>query len=239
MICQFNWRNNTPTENFWTISLEELYEQISGTVRSQRARFYMPGTERFCKADGYTLAGGYKRKRIIDIQRIQDSEGGYRYEEIEIIDFRIQRILERGTGYTTHAILPELFVPYKQYSLRYILFHLRKFFDLSVTQEAYCLDAGIDVKAFRQWLKWMRDHITVLAGLGLTKNYQDNWQTMRQWVQKLTADIFEWTATSLGKLNLGLFQEHPMPENTMYREYKNSGQYRKPTGGNIDRSVRA
>ena len=223
MICQFPWRINPLAEDFWTISLEELYKRISGSVRHRSVRFYMPSSERCCEANGYILNGGYTRARIIDIQLIQDAEGNCRYEEVVIIEFRIQRILEKGAGCTTHAILPEIFIPYKQYSLRYILFHVREFFKQSVTQEAYCLDAGIDIKAFRLWLKWIRDHLTVLAGLGLTEKYQDNWRIMQQWVQKLNADILEWTAQALKKLNLGLFQEHPMPENTMYRNYERSG----------------
>ena len=223
MICQFSWRINTPTEDFWKISLEELYRRISEAVRRRRSRFFLPSIERYCQMNGYILNGGYKREHIIDIQMVQNEDGSHRYEKVEIRKFRIQRILEKGVGYTTHAILPEIFVPYKQYSLRYILFHLREFFRKSVTQEAYCLDAGIEVKTFRFWLKWMQDHITVLAELGLTKNRQDNWEMMSQWIQKLTADPFKWTARSLRKLNLGLFQEHLMPENTTYRNYERSG----------------
>lgn len=223
MICQFAGRINTPDEDFWKISFEDLYKRFSDAIRSRRAWFYIPSSKRYCNADGYILNGGYGRKRIVDIQLVQDSDGNFQYEEVEIKNFRIQRILEKGSDGKTHAILPEIFVPYKEYTLRYILFHVREYFRNLVTQEKYCLDAEIDVKIFRIWLKWIRDHITVLAELGLTKDYRDNWQIMRQWVQKLTADISGWTAKSLKKLNLCLFQERPMPENTLYRNYEWSG----------------
>lgn len=223
MICQFAWRVNTPEEDFFKIPLNELYERILNAVHSRRSRFFLPSRGRYCEADDYILNGGYKRKRIIDIQMVRNEDSTYRYEEVEIRDFRVQRILEKGAGHTTHAILPEIFVPYKQYSLRYILFHLREYFRKPISQETYCLDAGIEIKTFRLWLKWIRDHIIVLAELGLTQNRRDNWETMRQWIQELTVDLFEWTARSLRKLNLGLFQEHPMPENTTYRNYARSG----------------
>ena len=222
MICQFTWRINTPAEDFWEISLKELYKRFLNAVQLRNARFYMPSSEGYCGPDEYILNGGYIRDRIVDIQRVQCSDGSFRYEKVEIRDFRIQRILDKQTGHT-HAILPDVFVPYKNYSLRYILFHFREFFRQYVTQEKYCLDAEIEIEAFRHGLTWMREHITVLAGMGLVKNYQDNWQIMRQWVQKLNADPHEWTAKSLRKLNLGLFQDRRMPENTMYRNYEWSG----------------
>ena len=222
MICQFSWRINTPDKDFWEISLEELYERFLNAVQRRNARFYMPSSEGYCGPDEYTLNGGYLRKRIIDIQRVQCNDGSFRYEEVEIREFRIQRILDKRSGHT-HGILPDVFVPYKKYSLRYILFHIREYFRKGKTQEKYCLDEEIEVKTFRLWLAWMREHITVLAGMGLMQRYKDNWQIMRQWVQKLTANPYEWTAKSLRKLNLGLFQDRRMPENTVYRNYERSG----------------
>ena len=222
MICQFAWKINTLTEVFWRVSLEELYDMVSKAVRYHRTRFYIPSSECYCRADDYILYGSYSRSRIIDIQEFWGNDNRWHYREVEIQDFRIQRILDKATG-RTHAILPEIFVPYRQYSLRYILFHLRHFYGSFVTQEAYCLEVGIDIKIFKGWLKWFRNYITVLANLGLTKNYQDNWHILGQWIKAMSQDILGWTYKSLKKLNLGMFQDHQMPENTMYRNYERSG----------------
>ncbi len=224
MINLFSWRINPLAKELWEIPLEELYDRISGVVRSRKARFYIPSTESYCEADDYTLNGGYLRKKIIDIRLMKNEDGTFQYETIEIRDFRIQRILEKSTGHT-HAILPEIFVPYRQYSLRYILLHVSEFYHQHhpKAQETYCLDAEIDIKAFKQWIKWMKDHITILAEIGLTADYRDNLELFRSWVQKLMAGTLNWMAKSLRKLNLGLFQEHVMPVNTMYQKYEPSG----------------
>ena len=117
MICQFARIINSLTKDFWKIPLEELYQRLLFAVRARRSRFYIPSTEHYCEADRYILWGGYNRDRITDMQRIPSEDGGWRYEEVEIQCFRIQRIMEKQTG-ATHAVLNEFFVPYRQYSLR-------------------------------------------------------------------------------------------------------------------------
>lgn len=221
MICQFAQIINSLTRDFWKIPLEEMYRKILLAVRSRQSRFYIPSCESYCEADGYILWGSYTRKCVIDIKCIPCEDGSWRYEEVEIKDFSIQRIRDRS-GFT-HGILSEFFVPFGQHSLRFILFHLRQFFNKPVTQEVYCLDNGIEVTMFRQWLKWLREHVTLLYGFGLTRSYSDNWQIMSQWIQKIAGDIPGWTYNSLRKLNLALFQNREMPENTKYQNYDRPG----------------
>lgn len=222
MICQIDQIINRLSPKFWKISLEKLYPMLVSWIRSRRIRFYMPSSERYCKRNGYILWGKYTRGRIIDIQCVTSEDGSQRYEKVEISGFGIQRIRDTETG-ATHAVLGEFLVPYKQYSLRYILFHLRQFFSKHVAQETYCGDNDIELKTFSMWLKWLREHINILYGLGLTKCYSDNWQIMSQWIRQIAGNIFEWTYNSLKKLNLALFQKRKMPENTMYRKYERSG----------------
>lgn len=222
MICQFTQIINGIAQDFWTISLGEMYAALLCTVRARRSRFYIPSSERYCEADGYILWGGYTRDRIIDVQCIPCEDGSWQYVTVEIEDFRIQRIMDKRTG-ATHAVLNEFFVPFKQHSLRFILFHLRQFFNQRVTQEAYCLDAEIDVEEFRQWLKWIRDSIALLYGFGLTRSYSDNWQVMSQWIHEIAGNTSGWAYNSLRKKNLALFQDRKMPENTKYRNYERPG----------------
>ncbi len=222
MICQIDQIINRLPQDFWKNPLEMLYPMLVSCVRRRSNRFYMPSSERHCKGNSYILWGQYTRCRIIDIQYVKCEDGSHRYEKVEISGFSIQRIKDKETG-ATHAVLGEFFVPYKQYSLRYILFHLRQFFSKNVAQGTYCLDNGIEPNTFRLWLKWLRDHITLLYGLGLTESYSDNWRIMSQWIRQITGDLSNWAYNSLKKLNLALFQKRKMPENTMYRKYDRSG----------------
>lgn len=222
MICQFARIINSVNQDFWKIPLEEMYQRLIFAVRARRSRFYIPSIECYCEAKGYILWGGYYREQIIDMQYVPCENGSWRYEKVKIKDFRIQRIREEQTG-ATHAVLNEFFVPFKQYSLRYILFHLRQFFNQRITQEAYCLENEIEVTMFQQWLKWLKDHIGILYGFGLTRDYSDNWRAMNQWLQEIAGNISDWTYNSLRKMNLALFQNRKMPENTMYRKYDRPG----------------
>ncbi len=222
MICQIAQIINRFPQDFWKKPLEKLYPMLVSRIRSRRIRFYMPSIKRYCKGNGYILWGRYTRHRIIDIQCVTSEDGSQRYEKVEIPEFSIQRIRDTETG-ATHAVLGEFFVPYKQYTLRYILFYLRHFFSKHVVQETYCGDNDIDLKTFSMWLKWLREHINILCGLGLTECYSDDWQIMSQWIRQIADNIFEWTYNSLKKLNLALFQKRKMPENTMYRKYDRSG----------------
>ncbi len=224
MISQLCLLRNIFFEDFWEVPLEEMYERLVRTVRARESRFYIPSSEHYCKADGYTLWGTYIRNRIIDMQRVQREDGKWGYEKVIIEEFQIQRIRDKETG-ATHAVLSELFIPYRQYSLRYILFHLRQFFDQdeTKTQDEYSGEAGIETKTFWLWLKWLSEHMSLLYGFGLTRSYQDNWQAMKQWVLKICGDISGWVYNSLQKLNLVLFQNRKMPENTKYRNYERPG----------------
>ena len=219
MICHFLSTINIQNENFWRIPLEEYYLQL--VDRSRKISFFMPSSECVSSPNSYILYGSYTRDLIIDIQQVQNDDGSWEYREIAVSKFRIQRILDKKTG-KTQAVLSGLLVPYKQYSLRYVLYYLQQFYDQYITQEDYSLDRKAE-RTFRTWLKWLRDHIMVLRGLGLVKLYKDNWQRLGQWVGEMFSDPSGWTARSLQKLNLGLFQDHRMPENTKYRRYARDG----------------
>lgn len=221
MLCQFLKIINTQNIDFWRLSLEEYYDKIVGLFRSRMIGFFMPSSERIAASDSYILYGGYIRDQIIDIQLMQNDDGSWGYKEVVISKFRIQRILDKETG-KTHAILNAFFVPYKQYSLRYILYYLYLFYDQHTTQEKFLLDDMAE-HPFKTWLKWLRDHIMVLRELGLMKLYKDNWQILKEWVCEMVCDSPKWHTRSLQRVNLVLFQDHRMPENTIYRKYVPDG----------------
>ena len=221
MLCQFEIKINPQNEDFWRLSLEECYDRIVELFSSRKIKFFMPSSERISAPGSYILYGGYKRVKVIDIQQVQKDDGSWVFEEVVIKDFRVQRILDKETG-RTQAILNNFFIPYKQYSLRYVLYYLLQFYDQHTSQEKFCLEMDPE-RTFRTWLKWLRDHIMVLRELGLVKQYEDNWNTMRQWVSEIAGDLPGWIAKSLQRLNLFLFQDHSMPENTMYQKYLPDG----------------
>ena len=96
-----------------------------------------------------------------------NEDGTWEYKEVVISDFKIQRIMDQETG-KTHAVLGELFIPYKQYTIRYVLYHLMQIFSKFTSQEAYCPgeDKVNTLDVLKVWLKWMRDHITTLRDIG-------------------------------------------------------------------------
>ena len=221
MINQIN-KNCKWIKEILETPLETIYNQLVSSVRTRLLLFFMPSSKTQSKADDYILYGHYTRNRIIDIEAVVQEDGTVRYEKVIINDLQIQRIKDKRTG-KTHAVLGEILVPYKEYSLRYILFHLWQYFSQSTTQAIYCLDANIDEKMFTQWLKWLRDHITILRELGLTENYSENRKILGQWVSQLIGDLIGWTHKSLNKLNLTLFQGRRMPGNTMYQNFEWAG----------------
>lgn len=217
MICQFG-KEIKWLKEILKMPLTTIYQRLQSAVRARKLRFFMPSSGRHSTADGYILWGYYTRERIIDKQPELQEDGTWEYVDIEIKDFQIQRIMDKRTG-RTHAVLCELLVPYKQYSLRYILYHLYQYFSQAVTQEAYCLNEDIEVKTFTLWLKWLKNHISILDALGLTENYTDNRKMLGQWIRELAGDVIEWTYRSLRTVNRALFQERRMPANTMYQSY--------------------
>jgi len=65
----------------------------------------------------------------------------------------------------THALLPDIIVPYSQYSLRFMLTTLVAYFERSKTVLAVCADFGIAVSTLYAWKHRLLEHKDLLLGM--------------------------------------------------------------------------
>lgn len=65
----------------------------------------------------------------------------------------------------THAILPDILIPYGSYSLRFILLVLSEYLIKSLTVETLCLKYQIVKSTLYAWIHLFLDHFNLLAGL--------------------------------------------------------------------------
>ena len=218
MICFFNSDCNSIMKNFWKISLVDFYNDCLETVRNHTADFFLPCIQRLALPDDYIMYETYERKHFKDVRLVKQPDGSFVAEETVIEDFRIQRILliENGKPAKTQAILPDFFIIYGRFSLRYVLYHLSQFFDKDTSIEDYCLDHSISIPTFTKWLKWLEDNISILREIGLFQDKKENRKTLKEWIHEIKTRSTDWLIKSLRLLNLSLFQRRRMPDNTMY-----------------------
>ena len=222
MICLFNSNYNSIQKDFFEISLGDLYNRFLEHVHSHTAKIFLPCLQRFALPESYVLYGFYQRKLIYDVRMVKHEDGSVTAEEITLKDFSIQRIqvMENGQAVGTQGILPELFIVYGQYSVRFVLYHLGCFFEEGSSIEDYCLEHSFSIPTFRKWLEWLKANISILRESGLFQDRNENRKILADWVREIKCSLAEWLARSLRLLNRSLFQWHRMPDNTVYHLFE-------------------
>ena len=100
-----------------------------------------------------------------------DSHGGYSrwllaHEDGENIAFRIWVLrLKCASCEATHAILPDVLVPYSPYSLSFVLTVLIAYFERETTVEKICEKYGIAVSTLYRWKKLLAKHKDLMIGI--------------------------------------------------------------------------
>ena len=126
-----------------------------------------PGLEEcpFCKCTGNFKPHASYGRYIIDIHE------GERIEDRIIIP----RLICSSCGHT-HAILPDPIIPYKQYTLFFILHVLALHFIHLMTVERICNDYGISISTFCGFLEIYKDHRADWEGLleAATRSIKDS-----------------------------------------------------------------
>lgn len=69
----------------------------------------------------------------------------------------VQRYICDSCGHT-HALLPSCLIPYKSYSLRFLLIVLRAYFIRSCPVEQICAYYGITISMLYRWLQLFQQH---------------------------------------------------------------------------------
>jgi hypothetical protein len=65
----------------------------------------------------------------------------------------------------THALLPDIIIPYSQYSLRFMLTVLLAYFERDTTVQAVCITYGIAVSTLYAWKHRLKEHKDLLLGI--------------------------------------------------------------------------
>ena len=202
---------------FLSISLEEYYEALKRATRTGRidkAMLIMPCCLLMIIKD-IVLYGTYLRS-YVDIQLV---DGEYVVKKGIIA---VQRILCRESGHT-HALLFNVFIPYQKYTLRYVLYRLKEYFESGDTIEQFCLkyDQEFSPTTMYKWLEWMRDNLSTLTEMGIVKEWKQRKETYRQFVAQFCSETAYMICRCLKSTNRTLFQRHKSPPNTDYRKYGN------------------
>jgi transposase-like protein len=65
----------------------------------------------------------------------------------------------------THALLPDILIPYSPYSLRFKLSALSAYFERDTTVAAVCERFGIAVSTLYEWKKLLLEHKNIMLGV--------------------------------------------------------------------------
>ena len=140
---------------------------------------YQPQTEicPICKSQGNCRIHAYYNRSVID----------FRYGQKVKSSLCVKRLICDSCGHT-HAVLPDVLIPYSSYSLMFILRILGEFFSAITSIEALCEKFSITSMQFYKWLQLWRQHKqswlgilsdmetsdrVFLKSLVLTKSYSD------------------------------------------------------------------
>ena len=70
---------------------------------------------------------------------------------------------------TTHALFPDIIIPYSSYSLSFVLTVLIAYFDRKTTVVNICEQFGIAVSTMYEWKKRMAEHKELMLGIFISR----------------------------------------------------------------------
>ena len=88
------------------------------------------------------------------------------YEDGVTVDSRVSpRRFKCASCGATHALLPDILIPYSPYSLRFKLTALTAYFDKDTIVSAVCERFGIAISTLYSWKKLLLEHKELLLGI--------------------------------------------------------------------------
>jgi hypothetical protein len=228
------------------LSIKEIYDQMLLYALGNRViRIGCPKCGKECM--DFTIHGSYLRN-VIDLVAQKDENGNtlfgkngeaiFQDYQAEKLKMKITRIKCKDDG-STHALLFNLVVPYGQYSLRYIVYHLHKMIHSEDSMEGYCDKHGIDVDDMQKWIKWLEENAPLLQQANLipendemakddsAENGEDiahsdnrrmkNISFLKIIIDYLYNEFKTFYKASLAFLGRVMFQRHKNPTNTMHQ----------------------
>ena len=190
-------------------SLDTMYKRMVELAQTRK----LPGIIMSCCGthctDGsdYSLFGKYtRRKPIIDV-RYDESAGRTVVETVE--NFEIQRVIchHEDGKLRTHALLFDLLVPYKHYSVRAVLHYIMMFAQGNNTISGFCAKHELNIDEFNSWIKWVKTHIPDLLNIGLSA-IKNTVELCKQFIELLDKNYYGTYKRLVETYHRSLFQIH-------------------------------
>jgi hypothetical protein len=84
-------------------------------------------------------------------------------EESLRVDYRIEiKRVKCGSCGKTHALLPDILIPFGSYALRFVLTVLRAYLVRNTTVESLCESFAISISTLYKWIHLFREHANLL-----------------------------------------------------------------------------
>lgn len=132
----------------------------------------------------------------------------------------IQRLLcrccrEAGELHT-HAVLPDFIIPYRQYSVQFILHFLMLYYTGSRSVEQICMEAGIEKSLLYEWERTITRNREIWSGVLVYLQEQDRKRMMSDFVRELIEEVLypEFAVLYCMKSPESFLQKHRNPANT-------------------------
>lgn len=160
---------------------------------------YQPQTEicPICKSQGNCRIHAYYNRSVID----------FRYGHKVKSSLCVKRLICGSCGHT-HAILPDVLIPYASYSLIFILRVLGEFFLDMTSIEALCEKFSITSMQFYKWLQLWRQHKQLWLGI-LSDMEISNWFFLKSLV--LTETFSDFGTAFCRQFSYSFLQAHKNP----------------------------
>ena len=156
----------------------------------------------------------------LEICPICNSQGNCRihaYYNRSVIDFKyghkvksslcVQRLICDSCGHT-HAVLPDVLIPYASYSLMFILRVLGEFFLGTTSIEALCEKLSITSMQFYKWLQLWKQHKQLWLGI-LSDMQTSNWVFLKSLI--LTEAYSDFGTAFCRQFSCSFLQAHKNP----------------------------
>ena len=160
---------------------------------------YLPQTEicPICKSHGNCRIHAYYNRSVID----------FKYGHKVKSSLCVQRLICDSCGHT-HAVLPDVLIPYASYSLMFILRVLGEFFLGTTSIEALCEKFSITSMQFYKWLQLWKQHKQLWLGI-LSDMETSNWVFLKSLI--LTEAYSDFGTAFCRQFSCSFLQAHKNP----------------------------
>jgi len=160
-----------------------------------------------CKSAGNCYVHGYYKRRFID----------YCNGKITADSISVLRVVCKTCGHT-HAVLPDIIVPYTQYTIRFICRVVSEKLTIASTVEAVCEKFEITTKTLYRFLNIYKEHKALW--LGSLKAKETPHARFLSFIGSTYKRFSDFMSAFSGRFVFSFMQGHANPVNTCQRPAK-------------------